>query len=282
MRAVSPSLTTSSLTLDGFSWSKNIAPQRRARYGQPAQKPLNGCPQISDYPRIDCGLCGGEDPLHSGLCSKPTRTGGWRCACMYSASTLSLCTRQRLTQLLGDPGPPPSPVTTTVVIATVGTDVATGTYELETLTQYSKLREHITVMTTTTGQNSGCKLKVPSILGTELYADAEPGGCDETECPVDGADNQPDCSDETGCAGQNGQCTAGEFEGCNCKETECPDLDEHTFWCNSDCGGNDGTGKCKGASETIPEVLCVKCLILVKLYVGSRPRSSIPLERLPL
>jgi len=35
-------------------------------------------------------------------------------------------------------------------MATVGTDVATGTYELETLTQYSKLREHITVMTTTT------------------------------------------------------------------------------------------------------------------------------------
>lgn len=43
------------------------------------------------------------------------------------------------------------PASTTVITVTVGTDVATGTYELETLTQYASLREHITMMTTMTG-----------------------------------------------------------------------------------------------------------------------------------
>ena len=38
-----------------------------------------------------------------------------------------------------------------MVQATVGTDTATGTYELETLTRYASLREHITLMTTTSG-----------------------------------------------------------------------------------------------------------------------------------
>jgi len=40
-------------------------------------------------------------------------------------------------------------VTTSVITATVNRESATGTYELETLTEYKSLRQHITVTTTT-------------------------------------------------------------------------------------------------------------------------------------
>jgi len=90
IRAVSQPLATPPPATDVFSWDMNVAIQRRARYGQPAQKPLNGCPEVFDYPRMGCESCGGEDPAHPGTCSKPTSTGGWRCACMSSAPIRSL------------------------------------------------------------------------------------------------------------------------------------------------------------------------------------------------
>lgn len=73
-------------------------------------------------------------------------------------------------------------------------------------------------------------------------------GCDEPECPADGADDQPQCSDTT-CAGKDGQCTAGQYEGCNCDDEECPDMTKVSFWC-SECGGKGADGKCKGVKKT--------------------------------
>lgn len=73
------------------------------------------------------------------------------------------------------------------------------------------------------------------------------GACEEDKCPADGADDQPQCTDD-GCNEQNGKCTGGEHSGCDCKQQECPDPDKVTFWCSM-CGGKDNNGNCKGVSE---------------------------------
>ena len=43
----------------------------------------------------------------------------------------------------------------TTISTVVGADTATGTYELKTLTEYAKLRQHITITTTETATSSG-------------------------------------------------------------------------------------------------------------------------------
>lgn len=63
----------------------------------------------------------------------------------------------------------PMTATTTVIKATVGTAIATGTFELETLTKYSKLREHVTITTTrsATSTTSG-SVGVETVLAVVL------------------------------------------------------------------------------------------------------------------
>lgn len=56
-----------------------------------------------------------------------------------------------------------------MVITTVGSDVATGTYELQTLTQYANLREQITMLTVisqtaTTSADSGLETVAAVVL----------------------------------------------------------------------------------------------------------------------
>lgn len=75
-----PTLTPTSVNISG---EEDAIIEDRARYGQPAQKPLNGCPQMFDAPTLDCSLCGGEDPSAPGTCTDPLRDGGWKCACTF-------------------------------------------------------------------------------------------------------------------------------------------------------------------------------------------------------
>jgi len=43
--------------------------------------------------------------------------------------------------------------------------------------------------------------------------------------------------------GQDGKCTTGQHQGCNCAILECPEIDH--FWC-ADCGGPDEAVNVKG------------------------------------
>ena len=79
------------------------------------------------------------------------------------------------------------------------------------------------------------------------------GPCgDGPQCPDDGSEDQPSCSDDD-CAPEDGTCTGGEHKDCKCKEAEveCPDLDKYIFFC-SRCGDKGDDGKCKGVSLCHP------------------------------
>lgn len=65
------------------SEEENAIIEGRARYGQPAQKPLNGCPEMFSTPTLDCSVCGGENPSLPGTCTDALVGGGWRCACRF-------------------------------------------------------------------------------------------------------------------------------------------------------------------------------------------------------
>lgn len=73
-------------------------------------------------------------------------------------------------------------------------------------------------------------------------------------CPAEGTIDQPESSDDTGCAGIYGKCTKGEHEGCSCKELEWPDVEKEQFRCG-ECRGMDDQGKCKGVSAHLVHAL---------------------------
>ncbi|KAH9206372.1 hypothetical protein DL95DRAFT_416588 [Leptodontidium sp. 2 PMI_412] len=50
-----------------------------------------------------------------------------------------------------------------------------------------------------------------------------------SDCPAEGTIDQPESSDDTGCAGIYSKCTKGEHEGCSCKELECQMLRKNNF-----------------------------------------------------
>jgi len=82
-------IATSAPIADEFSWKKSAVLHRRYRYGQPAQKPLNGCPEMFSTPVLDCSVCGGEDPNVPRACSQLTSSGAWRCACTFNSVPIS-------------------------------------------------------------------------------------------------------------------------------------------------------------------------------------------------
>ncbi|KAJ8065348.1 hypothetical protein OCU04_006036 [Sclerotinia nivalis] len=85
-------------------------------------------------------------------------------------------------------------------------------------------------------------------------------GCKEEEennCPADGSDEQPVCT-ENSCQGQDGKCTTGQYQGCDCEQLECPDISKGMFLCIW-CGGKTDDGKCKGDPDDDYELAGCDC-----------------------
>lgn len=154
---MAPSPTATSLVEFANLTGSYSSPRKRgSRNGEPAQKRFSGCPEWFSGTKFDCELCGGESPTLPGFCLKRTPEGARDCQCKLPSPILHLYQTLNVKLLILELGTPTviTPETTTVVQATVGSDTATGTYELETLTQFAGLREHITIMTSETATAS--------------------------------------------------------------------------------------------------------------------------------
>ncbi|KAJ8065349.1 hypothetical protein OCU04_006037 [Sclerotinia nivalis] len=95
------------------------------------------CPEaFADYTPLHCSLCGGESPTSPGKCKDPNASG-WTCECTNKG---------------------PNGLTTSLVSTTIAGDSATATFELETMSDYTNLRQSITISgiaTATTSSDSG-------------------------------------------------------------------------------------------------------------------------------
>jgi len=156
LQILSSPTATNFLNFTNLRGNHSIPRKRGSRNGEPAQKRLSGCPEWFSGTKLDCDLCGGESPTLPGFCLRRTPEGAWDCQCEPSSPILHLYQTLMVKLLILELGTPTliSPEITTVVQATVGSETATGTYELETLTQFAGLREHITMMTSETATTS--------------------------------------------------------------------------------------------------------------------------------
>jgi hypothetical protein len=80
----SPPIATKSPLAGDLSSRQGVELEpRRNINGQPAQKPLMGCPEMFNDPIFHCSSCGGESASTPGTCAKPN-VSGWVCQCMLA------------------------------------------------------------------------------------------------------------------------------------------------------------------------------------------------------
>lgn len=107
-----------------------------ARATTAAKGPSGTCPELYGNPPMYCSdpSCGGKDGSQE-IC-KNRNSGGQQCQCKDAPTT----------------GAPPAPKTTVVTGTTSGKTIV-GTYELQTLTKYTSLKQEATITTTSSGSN---------------------------------------------------------------------------------------------------------------------------------
>lgn len=109
------------------------------------------------------------------------------------------------------------------------------------------------------GSNDQPKCSDESCLGQKdgkcTVGDHKDCSCGKEQCPKEG-DQQPSCKDES-CKAKDGKCTEGEHKDCECKNT-CPKTEEEEVPKCSDekCQGVN-TGKCT-ADGDLKDCECVK------------------------
>lgn len=160
----------------------------------------------------------------------------------------------------------------TVITATLaeGTPI-TGTFVLQTISEYTHLRQSVTTTTTTT-DTEGIATAIPIVIApgglawflwgfrgitgaAEALINATPEIKDHPEdqsCP----EHKDNCADAL-CSGVDGMCTAGPNSGCACEDKECPSENRNCF----DCAGQDGNSLslCTRALELSLIVTLGKC-----------------------
>ncbi|KAG8530662.1 uncharacterized protein KY384_004017 [Bacidia gigantensis] len=155
-------------------------------------------------------------------------------------------------------------MTTSLISTQVSDFKATGTYELATLSEYSNLRQHMTITTTqsaTTSGNNGLETVAAVVLaGGVAWFLADFSGAAAAAAalkPPDSAENHEDdkqCPDPehkcSECDGKLDICTSGKDSGCACKPADCPadEADDQPKCSDPACNGKDD--KCTTGDHT--------------------------------